>query len=44
MLLHAFQKDERKVPDGYKKIASGRWDDFVMRLGTIPDPLGDLAP
>jgi putative component of toxin-antitoxin plasmid stabilization module len=44
VLLHAFQKDERKVPESDKKIASGRWDDFVARLGTIPDPLGDPAP
>lgn len=44
VLLHAFQKDERKVPESDKKLANGRWDDFVARLGTIPDPLGDLAP
>jgi len=44
VLLHAFQKDERKVPESDKKIAKGRWDDFVTRLGTVPDPLGDPAP
>jgi hypothetical protein len=44
VLLHAFPKDERKIPESDKRIAKNRWDDFVARLGTIPDPLGDLAP
>jgi phage-related protein len=44
ILLHALLHDQWKIPPADKAIANGRWQDFLSRLGTVPDPLGAPAP
>lgn len=48
VLLHAFNKRSRLVPEEDKRIAQERWHDFKTRLEAharkVPGPIGKKAP
>lgn len=44
ILLHAFSKKDRELPEADKLIAYNNWNDMLARIDTLPEPIGDSAP